>query len=236
MTLYESAFRSKLAYLDPEEVKKCVPDAEFITSKDDAQVYFWKIDDTVYVTFRGTSSIKDATVDLNLSRIRIKDKIKVHEGFYTQFKSVEIEITKRLVREHTAKRIVFAGHSLGGALAQIAAAYYGEIFDYSCVVCHTFGSPRVGNKYFVEWFSKHVDENVRVMNRNDPVPMMPTFHYWVHTTNTCLVLYEDGRKVSQPDDIPWYKRLYRLVSSGKLDDHDCDLYVRRTACSKTTQV
>ena len=226
MDVYESAFRSNLAYLEPNDVKKCIPHAEFISSPEDAQVYFWKIDDTIYITFRGTSSLKDATVDLNISRYRIRDRIKVHEGFYMQFKSVEIELTKRLV--HTqAQKIVFAGHSLGGALAQIAAAYYGEIFDFAHVACHTFGSPRVGNKYFVEWFSKNVDENVRVMNRRDPVPMIPTFHYWVHTTNTCVVLYDDGHTEIKKDDVPWYQRIYRLVSSGKLHDHDCELYVKR---------
>lgn len=231
MSVYESAFRSKLAYLEPDEMKKCVPEAEFISSPEDAQVYFWKLDDTIYITFRGTSSLKDASVDLNISRYRIRDRIKVHEGFFMQFKSVEIEITKRLVRT-PAQKIIFAGHSLGGALAQIAAAYYGEVFDFAHVVCHTFGSPRVGNKYFVEWFSKNVDENVRVINRGDPVPMMPTFHYWVHTTNACVVLYDDGHTELKPDDVPWYQRFYRLVSSGKLHDHDCDLYVQRLSIKK----
>lgn len=225
--LYESALRSKLAYAEPEEVRKLAPNAEYITSPEDTQVYIWRIDKTVYVTFRGTSSLKDAMVDLNISRYRIRDRIRVHEGFFMQFKSVEIQITKRLVHESDAERIIFAGHSLGGALAQIAAAYYGEIFDYSHVACHSFGSPRVGNKYFVEWFSEHVDENIRVMNRNDPVPMIPTFHYWIHTTNKCLALYGDGEILIKEKDVPWYQRAYRLISSGKLGDHDCDLYVQR---------
>lgn len=227
--VYDSAIRSKLAYLEPEELKKSIPEAEFITSSgdEDAQAYFWRVGDTVYVTFRGTSSIKDASIDLTLSRYRIKNKVRVHEGFYTQFKSIEIEITKRLVHHSDASKIIFAGHSLGGALAQIAAAYYGEIFDYSFVACHTFGSPRVGNTHFVEWFSKHVDENVRVSNRFDPVPMVPTMHYWTHTTNKCIMLYPDGKHEVKEKDVPWYQRGFRLLRSAtNVSAHSCNEYVR----------
>jgi len=211
MSVYDSAIRSKIAYQNLEDVLKIIPTAEFISNEEyDTQVYFWRIGEIVYVTFRGTSSFKDVLTDLNISTYRIRDKIRVHEGFYMQFKSVEIEITKRLVHNFDATRIIFAGHSLGGALAQIAAAYYGEIFDYSFVACHTFGSPRVGNKYFVEWFSKHVDENVRIANKKDPVPMIPTMYYWVHTTN----------------DTPWYKRLYKVLFKSNLSEHSCDLYIQ----------
>jgi pimeloyl-ACP methyl ester carboxylesterase len=227
-SVYESALRSKYAYMEPDEIHKSIPDAEFISSEEeDTQVYFWRGDDnTVYITFRGTSSLKDAMIDLNLSRYRIKNKIKVHEGFYTQFKSVELELTKRLLKSDDATKIVFAGHSLGGALAQIAAAYYGEIFDFSYVACHTFGSPRVGNSHFVEWFEKNVDENVRVVNKRDPIPMVPTLHYWKHTMNRQFVLCPDGTIREPQDDVPWYKRLYKLASGSKVHDHDCDLYLK----------
>lgn len=220
MSVLESAIRSKRAYEDPTPDK-----GEFISSDQDTQVYFKREGDTVFVTFRGTSSLKDVVTDLSITTYRIKDKIRVHEGFYMQFKSVEIEITKRLVHHLDAKNIIFAGHSLGGALAQIAAAYYGEILDFSNVVCHSFGSPRVGNKYFVEWFTKHVDENIRVQNKRDPVPMIPQLPYWLHTTSKCYSLTDDAIRETMTD-VPWYKRFIKLFKS-KLSEHDSDLYIDR---------
>lgn len=234
-SVYESAVRSKRAYEDPETTGEDM--GEFISSSEDTQLYIKKDGDTIYVTFRGTSSIKDALVDLNISRYRIRENIKVHEGFFNQFKSVEIQITKRLVKDDdNVKRIIFAGHSLGGALAQIAAAYYGDVFDFAHVACHTFGSPRVGNSHFVEWFEKNVDENVRVANRKDPVPMIPTFHYWKHTSNKCIMMYDDGTIDTKPTDVPWYQRLYRLAASSKLSEHDCDLYVKRLSDATSIDV
>ncbi len=218
--LIHSAIRSKKAYDDPDGEL-----GDFITSDQDTQLFFQRKGDTVYVTFRGTSSFKDVITDMNIRTIRIKDKIRVHEGFYNQFKSVEIEITKRLIKHIDAKNIIFTGHSLGGALAQLAAAYYGEILDFSNVICHTFGSPRVGNKYFVEWFSKHVDENIRVENNRDPVPMIPQFPYWHHTTNTCISV-SDTQEKEKTQDTPWFKRPFKLFKS-KLSEHDCELYITR---------
>lgn len=217
--LFRSAIRSKKSYDPPDG------EGEFIASNEDTQLYFQRDGDTVYVTFRGTSSFRDVITDIDIKTIRIRDKIRVHEGFYNQFRSVEIEITKRLIKHLDAKNIIFSGHSLGGALAQIAAAYYGEILDFSNVICHTFGSPRVGNKYFVEWFSKHVDENIRVENNRDPVPMIPQLPYWHHTTNKCFSLSKTEYK-EKDQDTPWYKRPFKLFKS-KLSEHDCDLYIVR---------
>jgi hypothetical protein len=40
------------------------------------------------------------------------------------------------------------GHSLGGALAPLFAGYIGSLHPKINVLCHTFGSPRVGNKNY----------------------------------------------------------------------------------------
>ena len=222
-SVYEAAVRSKMAYLEPNEIPF---KNEFISSSEDTQVYIWKIDDVVYVTFRGTSSLKDALDDLDIKRTRVSGKIKVHKGFYKQFQSVQIKITKILLKlTENASRIIFTGHSLGGALAQIAAAYYGDVLEDIFVTCYTFGSPRVGNKYFVEWFSKNVNEHVRVVNDNDPVPMIPTMFYWTHTDNISVKLTEDSVKYIEKDT-PWYKRMFDVFKSN-VKRHSCDEYVSR---------
>ena len=63
--------------------------------------------------------------------------------------------------------IYLTGHSLGGALAQIAAA---ELGDDQVAACYTFGSPRVGNMYFDLWVKP---PSYRVVNYADIVPQVP---------------------------------------------------------------
>ena len=44
----------------------------------------------------------------------------------------------------------YFGHSLGGALATVAAVVFGAMYPEARHVCITFGSPRVGDTLFVE--------------------------------------------------------------------------------------
>lgn len=62
------------------------------------------------------------------------------------------------------RTMYYVGHSLGGALATLAAMYFGSIYPDVRHVCITFGAPRVGDKAFVSEFKKHVDESVRCVN------------------------------------------------------------------------
>ena len=198
-----------------------------ISSKEqDCQAVFWRNKDRLYLTFRGTTSKKDIITDLDIRRICIKEKIKVHTGFFKQFVSVEKNIKECLDRNKDATELYICGHSLGGALSYIAAAYFGEMYPDFKIVCHTFGSPRVGNKAFVDWFNKNVYEHIRVINNKDPVPMIPQNHVWIHCTDSCIQLNEGQFKVVQKDT-PWYKRLFNLVTNINIDDHNLDIYIHK---------
>ena len=98
----------------------------------------------------------------------------IHKGFYQAFIRLNegtIGIKEKLdvVKEATkgAVPIYITGHSLGGALAQIAGAVLG---NDQVAACYTFGSPRVGNFYFDLWVKV---PSYRVMNYADIVPQVP---------------------------------------------------------------
>jgi len=74
--------------------------------------------------------------------------LRVHKGFYEAFSKLnegKLGIKEKMdaVKASTngAIAIYITGHSLGGALAQIAAAVLGTD---QVAACYTFGSPRVG--------------------------------------------------------------------------------------------
>ena len=248
--LYLSATLSHLAYAEPYDVlqrvssdkkyscvlgleKPCYIDGH---PKEDAQAYIWhsKNERRLYVAFRGTEDIRDTLVNLDVRQHVITNDILVHNGFYRQFKSVV-----RLLEAHITtvadevNEIVFCGHSLGGALATIASAYFGH--RGFKVKCHTFGSPRVGNANFKESFTQVVKENWRVFNENDPVPMIPISHRFVHVSGG-MCINDNDQIALILNDVPWYLRLF--ISYTNVDfknivcDHDCTLYMKRLLYDK----
>ena len=176
-----SAVRAKLSYREPEELVNLMNDKSeaktqqdliirdilseltikpiFFTSQIDAQAYLWIKNDTIYISFRGTSSLKDVVSDLDICSVHIKDGIYVYEGFYNQFLSLESSITEELKKHDNIKILKICGHSLGSTLCQISAAFYGEMFPEKYVICDTIGCPRTGNDKFVKWFSENVTNN-----------------------------------------------------------------------------
>ena len=105
------------------------------TNKDGilAECYLWVAKKTLFIIFRGTESIEDwqINMDLRIKNLPIDKNIRVHQGFYRQFMSIEKDVTRKMKEKratHPFDNIVFAGHSLGGAIATIATFYYYHLF------------------------------------------------------------------------------------------------------------
>ena len=118
---------------------------------------------------------------------------RVHSGFLAQYNSIKFSIVSTLfghvlknrseyqddeiTSRHTSKRIVFVGHSLGGALATLAAAGTKALFPQLAIECFTFGSPRVGNAAFASYFDAVISKSVRCVHADDKVTKHPTLFY-----------------------------------------------------------
>lgn len=125
------------------------------------------------VAFRGTSSWRDWLTDAKAVYVPWVTptgmKGFVHGGFYRAFSSVRERLTER-VRQMSA--VTFTGHSLGGALATLAAAWYcGAQRKIGRLV--TFGSPKVGTEEFAEEFAGIPTALYRY--GNDIVTHVPSF-------------------------------------------------------------
>lgn len=55
------------------------------------------------------------------------DALRVHGGFKLAFDSIKDRLTEILEDEGEMGNIVFVGHSMGGALAQLATVYFCEM-------------------------------------------------------------------------------------------------------------
>lgn len=122
------------------------------------------------LAFRGTRAreLLDTDLNLRLTPLPGVSGVMVHAGFLEVFSRCRAEIESG-VNENVPPTLAFyiTGHSLGGALAQIASA---ALSRDNLAACYTFGSPRVGTAAFDEQVKC---PHYRVINNWDLVPGLP---------------------------------------------------------------
>ncbi|MEL6938878.1 MAG: lipase family protein [Cyanobacteria bacterium J06598_1] len=164
----------------------------------DTQAYLFRTEQFMVLAFRGSQEPKDwltnVTTQLRNFTIR-KDGVtalssykgRVHTGFFLAWASIERAVLAQMNRwekdlEQSGKTLpplYITGHSLGGALATMAAAALSDNgFDVAGV--YTFGQPRVGDRTFVNQLNTHIQGKIfRFVNNNDIVPHVPPpFSVW----------------------------------------------------------
>ena len=172
-----TALGSHLAYEEETEVDSTTRNTwdfetcEFIQA-DNTECFVAATSDVVFVGFRGTEffSIADWMTDLNaLSTTRPYGS--VHQGFFAAFQLVDSRIRSAL-ESFPNRPVVLTGHSLGGAIATIAAAEWQGQYEVSSI--YTFGQPGVGKRRFRSHIQQHYAHRFfRFVNDDDIVPMVP---------------------------------------------------------------
>jgi pimeloyl-ACP methyl ester carboxylesterase len=97
----------------------------------------------------------------------------VHRGFHTALDGGWDTIRGELERAaEDGLPLWFAGHSLGGGLAQLAAMRAAEE-GLPVAGVYAFGSPKVGDPAFAEAYDRRLDgRSYRIVNGDDLVPRM----------------------------------------------------------------
>eukprot|EP00741_Cyanophora_paradoxa_P000547 tig00000411_g530.t1 len=86
------------------------------------QAALWAEDDErLFVAFRGTSSGRDALVDVTIEPEPVPGLGYVHKGFWNRAKRVRLESIVYAAHQRR-KQLVLCGHSLGGAVACLVLA------------------------------------------------------------------------------------------------------------------
>lgn len=157
-----------------------------------AVAYKSKAHKLAVVVFRGTqmTSMKNWQVDGDLDREELKldddgHVALVHEGFLTALKRVVPRVRKwvdgyvfgLLGDVPDSWRLVFAGHSLGGALATLATTM-SQVEDWHRKPDATivFGAPKVADAALGEWWERQgmCSKLLRVNVHNDVIHWLPT--------------------------------------------------------------
>jgi len=97
-------------------------------------------------------------------------RIKVHSGFFNSYRLVRDNI---LLYSVGYSKVIYVGHSFGGALATFAALDVKYNYPHKTVACITAGAPRCGNEAFAKSFINRVSDVTRYVYGRDIVPGVP---------------------------------------------------------------
>lgn len=165
---------------------------------------------SIIVAFRGTYSITNTVVDLSTvpqEYVPYPDpsdgdkgretgteqrctNCTVHMGFlesWRQARKLVMPVLKNVKARHPDYQIQLVGHSLGGAVACLAALELKIAKGWDDLIVTTFGEPQTGNAGFVDFvdrifklgdldgYNPDLEKRTyrRVTHANDPIPLLP---------------------------------------------------------------
>jgi len=147
---------------------------EFIDAED-TEVFIAENDSEMYIVFRGSKGFRDWIANMKIPKSKTGYG-KVHSGFMKAFKVVEEKIFAAMTRaRENNQKLYLAGHSLGGALAAIAAAdSNSNIGSTPIEAIYTYGMPKTSNRTAANYINSNFGSRFfRFVNDRDIVTRIP---------------------------------------------------------------
>ncbi len=237
---------AKLAYQDATTIRQAITNQlnfkhfKFFSGKQNTQAFIAADENIIITCFRGTQELKDFLTDIKLKPVP-GPQGNVHRGFKKGLDDVWGEMLQFISEIRSQNQSLwFCGHSLGAALACLAASEY--CFGQQQHECqhvrgiYTIGQPRTGNHSFSSVYNQHLaDRSFRIVNNADVVPHLPPpgliFRYR-HINQEIYINRNDKIILG----IPWWRKLWDQTRAWisdigelgfeALEDHGSDLYVQ----------
>ncbi|MGA2750777.1 MAG: lipase family protein [Verrucomicrobiota bacterium] len=148
------------------------PAAQIDNSQTDTRVIAFRDSGDLIVAFRGTQDLRNWLTDLDCRLVQL-DSFRVHRGFHAALQSVWRDLRTTL-SDLAPRRLWFTGHSLGGALAMLAAHHIETTATDLVAGVYTFGQPRVGDARFRDACDRLLKPRAfRCVHAADIVPRVP---------------------------------------------------------------
>jgi len=186
----------------------------------------------IIIAFRGTYSITNTVVDLSTipqeyvpypapddsggdpkAPKHTCSNCTVHMGFLASWRSARssvMPVLQTLKRDHGDYPIWLIGHSLGGAVAALAALEFKVSLGWDNIKVTTFGEPRIGNQGLADFVNEvfelngenHAEERTyrRVTHMDDPVPLLPLTE-WGFRPHAGEIFIAKSDLSPEPDDV-----------------------------------
>ena len=200
LMIYYYYWFSCMAYCDDNKISKkngeCCPEIldewDLVFKKEYSELFIYVYNflilknDTnkkIVVAFPGTTNIVQLMLEIKDSNLidlpnKLNQKFKVSKMFYETFELIRNDLVENLLSIPGFKdkeyQTIFTGHSLGGALATLAAFYFvDQNLISSEPILITFGQPRVGNILLAKYITQKIKQIYRFARPKDLVPYIP---------------------------------------------------------------
>jgi hypothetical protein len=159
----------------------------------------------IVLGYRGTKNIENwlHNIDISFTKANLPSPYQdanIHTGFNTMCNALypaSLAAFKNAIAKYPNYKVVFTGHSLGGALATLTAFKFAQagVISWNKVNLLSYGQPRVGNPKFAQFLNSKAMTSTRVTAYADLVAISPgrTFGYEHNQHN--MHINEDGKTV-----------------------------------------
>lgn len=240
------AYASDLAYKTPDVIRQVGPLCGFprvsVIAVREVQAIVLGGETGIILAFRGTrpDQLLDWVTDAYATQAPFGACFQgptvggTHQGFTLALLRVWPQILRDVAAfQDKAQPLWITGHSLGGALAALAAAAFTFVQRMPVNGLHTFGQPRVGDLTFTALLDGHLggvyyrfvnDEDIVTRIPPRVIPLPPTFY--AHAGQT---MYFDGSGVLHTSESWWNSFLLRIdvgvggmkrLLTEQVGDHD----------------
>lgn len=178
---------SAIAYKKPKEAKKIYKKMGYSTEYfdcDGVEAYLLQNKEELILACRGTepNELQDIIHDIKIKLVPSTSGIgMVHEGFKEALNKIWPNVVGEIKNARGVKFVYFTGHSLGAAMATLAAVRTARL-SFFPKVCglYTYGSPKVGNKKYIQLINSLSIPHYRWVNNVDIVTRVPMWPYRHH--------------------------------------------------------
>lgn len=183
---------------------KCWSRPNIVNLGTDTQAYHEETTEACVFSFGPTQTGMDVLTDI-LAWYRDG----MHYGFTLAADSIYPEVRRRW-EETKAPRVIFCGHSLGGALAQLfAAAYSGD----KPMSCYTTGAPKPFRGKMAQNVQKHQGE--KITNYQMPGDIVPHLPFWGDSVGKTILLspwtWKDRLGLNLSHHLPGAYKFFEMV-------------------------
>jgi triacylglycerol lipase len=222
---------ANLAYLSDSEIEIGLKSLGFNFSRDrlflfsknttDTQCFVACDSEKIIISFRGSerSKIKDWITDAQAMKTLWPTGNPfccIHHGFCDALTDIFPQIFAKIIEmRQSGQSVWFTGHSLGGALAVLAAAATQIEQQQDVNGVYAFGAPRVGDAEFANHYEAQLkDRTYCVVNNNDVVTRVPTrlSGYCDHLGN--LLYFSSKGELHRNDSMSLWGKFWDRMEGG----------------------
>jgi hypothetical protein len=175
------------SYMETNSTEDILNDAYVVLQKP-----IWNNIDLTFTANYSKPEYKNIQVHLGFQNIYIRSRNAIFENIYSQLSDPKYQDYD----------LIFAGYSLGGALASIAAVdYYHTFGNGNKMSLYTFGQPRTGNFQYSLLVNSlpFADRIYRVTRKGDPVVHLPVLGAFFHTKQQYQI--QDNRSIVKCENV-----------------------------------